>query len=390
MKLKEVSAQSIFDSRKEKTILVSINTNVGSFSASAPNGKSTGKYEKKPYKKNLEEDIESLKEISDYFSDEDFFEFDDLKKIEEIAKGQIGANTLFALESCVLKAISKEKNKKVWQVINEKAKKFPRLIGNCVGGGKHSMDIEGKKPDFQEFLIIPKKEKIEKQWLVMKEVKKRTEELLKKKDENFKSSKNDEDAWQTSLNEKEIFDILSGLKVKFNFEIGVDIASSEFYKRKKYDYQNPKLDRTAEEQFFYLCNLIKNFGLFYVEDPFDEEDFDSFSKLLKKFPDCLIVGDDLSVTNFSKLEKAIEKKSINALIIKPNQIGSLIEVRKVCELAKKNSIKIVFSHRSGETEEDILADLAFGFGADFFKCGITGKEREAKIQRIIEIEQGLK
>ncbi len=130
--------------------------------------------------------------------------------------------------------------------------------------------------------------------------------------------------------------------------------------------------------------------MLYIEDPFDEEDFESFAKLLKKFPDALIVGDDLTVTNYKRLKKAIEMKSINAMIIKPNQIGSLLEVAKVCELSKKNNIKIIFSHRSGETEEDILADLAFGFQADFFKAGITGKERECKIKRLIEIQRRLK
>ena len=104
----------------------------------------------------------------------------------------------------------------------------------------------------------------------------------------------------------------------------------------------------------------------------------------------MIVGDDLTVTNYKRLEKAIEMKSINALIVKPNQNGSLVKVKSVVELAKKNNIKTIFSHRSGETEESILADLAFGFGADFIKCGITGKEREAKINRLVEIENGLK
>ena len=136
--------------------------------------------------------------------------------------------------------------------------------------------------------------------------------------------------------------------------------------------------------------MIKNLGLFYIEDPFDEEDFESFSTLLKKFPNSLIVGDDLTTTNYKRLEKAIKMKSINAIIIKPNQIGSLLQVKRVCELADKNGIKKVFSHRSGETSETILADIAYGFGADFFKCGITGKEREAKIKRLIEIEKELR
>jgi len=150
------------------------------------------------------------------------------------------------------------------------------------------------------------------------------------------------------------------------------------------------LKRDIEEQFGYISNLVKNFNLFYIEDPFDEEDFESHAKLLKKFPNSLVVGDDLTTTNFKRLEKAIKMKSINAIIVKPNQIGSLLEVKRVCELASKNEIKIVFSHRSGETNETILADLAFGFGADFFKCGITGKEREAKIKRLIQIEKKLK
>ena len=163
------------------------------------------------------------------------------------------------------------------------------------------------------------------------------------------------------------------------------------------------LKRDSEEQLIYISNLIKNFNLFYIEDPFNEEDFASFSKLLhrsvypetknagaKKFPKKLIVGDDLTVTNYKRLKKAIEMESINGIIVKPNQIGSLLKVKEVCDLAKNNDIKIIFSHRSGETEEDILADLAFGFQADFFKSGITGKEREIKIKRLIEIEKSLR
>jgi enolase len=392
MKIKGVDASTILDSRNQKTILVTIKTNVGNFSSSSPSGKSTGKFEKKTYKKNIEEDAKTIKQFSEYFSDENFNTFIDLKKIEDIIKSAVGANTLFSLEASVLKAIAKEQKKEVWQIVDlenkeKKEKKFPRLVGNVIGGGKHSfMKEEIRKPDFQEFLLIPKQEKISKQLETMKKIKKEVEEKLKKKDEHFSQEKNDEDAWKTSLNEKEIFEILN----EFGENIGTDIASSEFYKRKKYYYENPKLDRTKEEQFFYLKNLIKNFNLFYIEDPFEEEDFESFSKLLKEFPKSLIVGDDLTVTNVKRLEKAIEKKSINAIIVKPNQTGSLLEVKKVCELAKKNKIKIIFSHRSGETKETILADLAFGFQADFFKCGVTGNEREAKIKRFIEIQEKLK
>jgi enolase len=386
--IKEVSAKSILDSRKEKTILVSIKIKSGkTFSASSPSGKSTGKYEAKPYKKNLEEDIITLKKFKDYFSEEIIEEFNDLKRIEDILEGHVGANTLFAFESAVLKAISFEKKKEVWEIIDfesRKSRKFPRLVGNCIGGGKHSSI--NKKPDFQEFLLIPEANSPEKSLKINKEAKEKAQFLIKRKDNNFKLQKNDEDAWMTSLNEKEVLDILSEL----NIHLGVDVASSSFYSRKKYSYENPMLKRDKEEQFGYIANLIKNYNLIYIEDPFEEEDFESHSKLLKKFPNSLIVGDDLIVTNSKKLQKAIEMKSVNAIIVKPNQCGSLLEVKRVCEMAKENNIKMIFSHRSGETEETILADLAFGFQADFLKCGITGKEREAKIKRLIEIEKSLK
>ncbi|MGA2130216.1 MAG: hypothetical protein ABSG05_01190 [Candidatus Pacearchaeota archaeon] len=384
--IKKVSAKAIFDSRREKTIFVTIETSAGIFSASAPNGKSTGKYEKKPYKKDIQGDIKTLKQFSSYFSDEQIEKFDDLRRVEDTIERHVGANTSFALESAVLKALASEKKKQVWQLINPNAKKLPRLVGNCIGGGLHSKTPQdAKKPDFQEFLLIPKTKTVEEAWETNKKIKKSLQNELKKEDENFKGKKNDEDAWQTSLNEKEVLEILKNSRV----DAGIDVAASTFYKIKKYLYKNPMLSRDKEEQFSYISNLIKNFSLLYVEDPFNEEDFDSFALLLKKHPETLIVGDDLTVTDEKRFGKAIENKSINAIIVKPNQCGSLIEVKNICEMAKKQGIKTVFSHRSGETTESILADLAFGFQADFFKCGITGKEREAKIKRLIEIEKKL-
>ena len=387
MKIKGVDAKVVLDSRKDKTILVSINTDVGNFSASSPSGKSKGKYEKKSYKKDLKGDIQTIKKFSDYFSEEALEKFDDLRRIEDIMEGHVGGNTMFAFESAILKAMAKEQKKEVWELVDAsysgKERTFPRLVGNCVGGGKHS-SLE-RKPDFQEFLLVPKAKSVKESWEANKKAKEKIEFLLKKVDEKFQSGKTDEDAWATSLNEKEVLENLKELKIP----LGVDIAASSFHKRKKYNYENPMLKRSEEEQFTYLVNLIKNLDVFYIEDPFGEEDFESFAKFLKKFPDRLIVGDDLITTNLKRLEKAVKMKSVNAIIVKPNQIGSLIEVKAVCELAKKNNIQLVFSHRSGETEENILADLAFGFGAEFIKTGITGKGREEKIKRLIEIEKAI-
>ena len=387
--IKEVSAKEIFDSRKDKTILISIKTDTGKeFKASSPSGKSTGKYEVKPYKKNLEGDINTIKKFKEYFSEEVLEEFIDLRRVEDILERHVGANTIFAFESAVLKAMACEKEKEIWEFINPNArnlKKFPRLVGNCIGGGKHS-ETNKRKPDFQEFLLIPNLKSPKKSEETNKKAKEKAKFLIKKRDKIFEEMKNDEDAWITSMNEKEVLDTLKEL----NLPLGVDIASSGFYSRKKYHYGNPMLKREDGEQLGYIGNLIKNYNLFYIEDPFHEKDYENFAKLLKKFPNSLIVGDDLTVTNSKRFQKAISMKSINAIIVKPNQCGSLLEVKKVCEMAKENNIKIIFSHRSGETDETILADLAYGFQADFFKCGITGKEREAKINRLIEIEKKLK
>lgn len=381
--IKSVFGKTILDSRKDKTIEVHIKTNAGSFYASAPNGKSKGKKEARSYKKDIEGDISTLKKFSDYFSAENIDKFDDLKRIEDILDGNVGADTFVAFEYAILKALAKEKKKEIWQLINPKARKLPRLLGNCVGGGKHSHS--DRKPDFQEFLLVPKTKSVKKAFELNKKLREKIKLELKIKDNKFKGEISDENAWQTQLNEKQVLDIISD----FGVSTGLDIAASGFYKRKKYNYKNPLLKRTPEEQFVYVSNLIKNTNIFYIEDAFEEEDFESFAKLLKKFPDRLIVGDDLTVTNVKRFEKALKKKSINAIIVKPNQIGPLTEVKRVCELAKKNKIKICFSHRSGETIENTLADLAFGFGADFFKCGIVGAERESKLKRLIEIERKL-
>jgi len=386
MQIKEVKCKIISDSRNEDTVEVTIDTNVGKFTASSPNGKSKGNHETKPYKKTIEEDVLALEKLSDYFSSEYIDKFGDLRRIEDIVKGHIGGNTQLALEYAALKALAKEQEKQVWQLINPKANKIPRLLGNVIGGGLHSEFIDDKRPDFQEFLLSPKSNSAIESFKILKESKEELERLLRDKDAKFKGKKNDENAWMTSLNEREVLDILN----KLDISTGVDIAAAGFYKRKKYHYKNPMLDRTAEEQLMYISNLIKNLRILYIEDAFDEDDFESFAKLLSRHPRSLIVGDDLTVTNYKRLEKAIQMKSINALIIKPNQNGSLVEVARVVELAKKHNIKTIFSHRSGETMENILSDIAFGFGADFIKCGITGDVREVKVNRMIEIKEALK
>lgn len=374
MFLKRVEARAIKDSRGEPTIEVRINN----AKASAPAGKSTGKYETPPYHNSLQWNINFLNSTSfdleiNSFHDLIKLEFLIIKKTKLKNVKQFGANALVALEISILKALAREQKKQLWQVVNDRAKKLPVPVGNSVEGGLHAHNPS--HPNFQEFLLIPKEKTFSRNYFVMKKIYTQIGKILKSR------MKTDEGAWQTSLPDFKILEILSHFK---NVRIGTDIAASSFYKKNFYEYKNSRVNR--KNQINYINSLIKKFDLFYTEDPIHEEDFAGFSKVTRSTSN-LVVGDDLTATQIDRLKKAISNKSINAMIVKPNQNGSLLEVKKIIDLCRKNGIKTVFSHRSGETLDDALADLAFGFQTDFIKCGISTKWREVKLKRLCEIEK---
>ncbi|MEM4605679.1 MAG: enolase, partial [Candidatus Pacearchaeota archaeon] len=304
----------------------------------------------------------------------------------------LGGNVWYAIEGALLKAAAKEKNLEPYEFILKKGEKpkIPLPIGNAIGGGVHTR-IHKKKPDFQEFLFIAKENNINK--AITKNILAYYESKgkIRWKEKKFFIRTNDENAIISSLSNNEVLEIMRDVAKKFDLNIGVDIAASSFFDGKNYDYKNKKFLRTREEQLEYIQDLIIDFDLFYIEDPFYEEDFLSFKNLFyfveKNKRDCLIVGDDLTTTKLERIKKAYQLKAINAVIIKPNQIGSLVEVKKVCDFCKKHGIKIIFSHRSGETVDNILSDYSVGFGADYIKTGILGKERLIKLKRLINIQR---
>ena len=396
MKIKEVRAEIIKDSREEETIEVNVNNH----STSAPSGKSKGKHEKPPYLKSIKEDVDFINSIKSGDMAE-INEFRDLEFIEDKFKDKIGANSLFALESSILKALAQEKNKELWQILNPSLDKntrdarFPRILSNTVGGGTHS---KGKiKPDFQEFLVT-----CDKNPSLGANINKRIYEEAGKIMGNLRINDlktNDENAWQTDLDNERVIEILKPLQNRISEEavtkvdLGIDVAASQFWKagRKKYFYKNKNKTRTKDEQIDYIAGLIKKYSLLYIEDPLDEEDFKGFSKLVSLIEkNVMIVGDDLTVTNLERVRKAIEMKAITGLIVKPNQTGSLIEVKQIIELCKKENIKVIVSHRSGETLDSTISDIAFAFQADFIKTPVVGEERISKVNRLKEIEAGLK
>ena len=385
MIVKGVKARAIKDSRGKETIEVSVNGQ----KASSPSGKSTGTYETKSYYKSFDWNINFLNNWKERV---EINKFQDLKKIEKIISKKLGnknvkefgANALFAFESAILKSLASSKNLELWQTINPKARNVPFPVGNAVGGGLHSSSFKGH-PDFQEFLIIPKSNSFSKNVEIMHFIYEEIGKVIKSK------KKNDEGAWQASKDNGQVLNIINQIRKKAEnkfgdkIEIGLDVAASSFYKNNKYNYKEIK--RNTKEQINHIEMLVLNQDVFYIEDPFNEEDFKSFSIVNKNLKNRLIVGDDLTVTHIDRLKKAIRNKSINGIIIKPNQNGSLIELKEIFNICKKHGIKTIMSHRSGETLDEALADYAFGFGADYIKCGISTPWREVKLIRMLEIEK---
>lgn len=396
MKIKWVDAKVILDSRKEETIEILVKTDLGTFAASSPYGKSIGKFETPSFVNGIKNSIKTLKNNADKIKEVEIENFYDLAGIEGIlGKKDIGANALYALELAILKALAMEQNKSLWQVINPKARIFPFPIGNCIGGGLHS---QGKtKPEFQEFHIIPRIKNFADSVFVMK----KAHEICGKRLEllGVKGNLNDENAWNTSLDNEKVLKLMEETRdeiigeVGREIDLGVDVAASSFWQNGNYVYKNPEETLNQQEQLKYLARLAEEYELIYLEDPFHEDNWQSFGMLkdvVRKENSCLIVGDDLTASQFDRVKDMIKKQAISGVILKPNQNGSLLELKEISDFAKNHAIKTIMSHRSGETNEYSLADIAFAFGADYIKTGIIGKEREIKLQRMIEIEKSLK
>ncbi len=370
MKIKKVMAKKLLTSNKKQTIEITINNK---FTASSPLGTSTGKNEKKPFpNKGIDHAIKQVQKIKNIKIES----FEDLKILEKLTK-DLGANTTIALEFAVLKALS---NNKIWKYLNPYANKLPTPLGNCIGGGKH---FEGESSDIQEFLLIPRTKNFFNAAFA-------NHYIYTKIKREFKiNKKTHENAFVLPLSNIETFAYLKKLlkrnskELGFKMDLGIDMAASSLWKGHSYVYENhskkEKFKQLAkQEQISFVNKLIEDYDLKYIEDPIQEEDFDGFSKI-KGFT----VGDDLISTNLNRLKKA----KIKGVIIKPNQIGSLIKTKEVVDYAKSNNIIPIISHRSGETNDNTIAHLAVAWEIPYIKTGIYGKERISKINELIRIER---
>jgi len=415
IKISSIEALEILASNGKPTLKVKVfleNNLTGEFKV--PLGTSTGKKEAKELRDQdekyffglgVKKAIKNIEEIikPKLIGENIFFQ----EKIDEILieldgtqnKSKLGANALIGVSGACLKAAAQAKNLPLWQYLSQKydfTPKIPGFLMNFVNGGKHSFS----PLKFQEYLFIIQKEipvleRLNLAYFVFEKLKEKIKELKVKAlgvgDEGGLVLPFEDEKLPLKIL-KEIIETLPECFFQISPLLGLDLAASSFFEEKRYQTSIGKL--TSDEMLDYLLEIIKEFKLFYLEDPFFEEDFESFKKLnlkLKEFDfSSLVVGDDLTVTSPFLIEKAGKEKAISGVIIKPNQIGTISETIEAIKIARKFDLKVILSHRSGETEDDFLADFAVGVGADFAKLGgIQRGERMVKYNRLIEIEKEL-
>ena len=262
---------------------------------------------------------------------------------------------------------------------------FPTPLGNVIGGGEHAKEAT----NIQEFLAAPVgAPSVSEAVFANAKVHARASEILDER--GVPAAKGDEGAWAPPVSDAEAFEIMgeavSDVEDELGFEIGfgLDIAASEMFEDGVYHYGDET--KTTDEQIDYVAEMVDEYDLVYVEDPLDENDYEGFAELTERVGDrTLICGDDLFVTNVDRLQDGIDVGAANSILIKPNQIGTLTDAFDAVELASRNGMDAVISHRSGETEDATIAHLAVATDAPFIKTGTVQGERTAKLNELIRI-----
>jgi enolase len=408
VKIINIHAIQILDSRGNPTIKTFIELENGvRASASVPSGASTGTHEAFELRDN-EDTIYHGKgvtkaihhvnhEIAERLIGESIISLQELdsKMIEldgTANKSKLGANAILSVSLALMRAYAKIYHIPLWKAINEyyfnsNKPTFPRLFVNIINGGKHA----SWNFDIQEFIICPHTNKPHESAKIASEIFHTLQSILEQ--EHYSTLKGDEGGFSPLLDSNEqAFSLINAAIKKSGYSgrvmLGIDAAASEFYHDKKYNLKKEDSILTNKQLVHYYQNLQSQYGVASFEDPFAEDDWEGFGMFMSEKKDALIIGDDLYTTNPKRLAKGIESDSTNAILIKPNQIGTLSETIQTIKMAQDAGFKIIISHRSGETEDSFIADLAVASGSDFLKAGsMSRSERLAKYNRLIEIEE---
>jgi enolase len=394
----EINFRIILNSRGQKTVECEIKENNNRFISSTPSGASTGSKEVFAFPVDgIENGIKRIKKVIPQIKKLKIEEFNDLEEVEKIInkvdktenKEFIGGNLILALEYSLLRYYSFKQGKEVFEFLadsfNYKNLVMPKPLGNVVGGGAHSPN----SLDIQEYLLLPNYKTFKENYFINAQIHKEIKEVFLKKYPNFIAAKTDEGAW--ALNASNI-DPLVELKDlietnDYKVDLGLDLAATQLFHNGLYIYKKDKMALSKEEQYFFVQELAEDFDLVYIEDPVEENDEEGF-KLLKEEVKGNIIGDDFICTNPEILKKRY--KFIDGAIVKPNQIGSLIKTKEVIDFLKNKDLIPILSHRSGETEDNILAHLAVGFQVPIIKTGIVNGERTTKLNELLRIEENIK
>ncbi len=403
-KITDIKAERILDSRGNPTLKVSVYVGdfVGNFKV--PSGASTGKYEAcelrdgESGKSDVTKAIEKIEKIIKPALVG--MEVTEQEKIDRVMikldntnqKTNLGGNSMIGVSIACVKTAAKIMNLEVYEYLRTLAiitpsRKEPFLYFNLINGGKHAKSHLA----FQEYHIVPQVETSVESIKISQEIQNRLDEVLEKefgaitKGDEGGVALDIEDVFKPLILLKQVVDELNYTdKIKF----ALDVAASSFYDHDNSVYKFMGKNWKREGMIDFYEKICNNFPMISIEDPLDEEDFEGFATLHSKIPSIKIIGDDLTVTNIERLRIAIKDRSMNGILIKPNQIGTLSETLATMKLARDNDIDCIISHRSGETMDDFIGDLSCAYGCFGIKAGALGpKERNAKYERIIKINE---
>lgn len=408
MFIKDIHAREILDSRGNPTIEVDMTLDNGvTATASVPSGASTGSREalelrdKDPKRYEGKGVLQAVSNVNtiirpaligkkcDQLSIDNYL----IKLDGTENKSNLGANAILAVSLACLKCLAKANDKELYEYVSNRNVTMPIPMINIINGGAHAVN----NIDIQEFMIMPVMKSIKERIRAASEVFHALKKLLSIN--GFAVGVGDEGGFAPNLNNNTMaLDFImeairkAGYKPGEDIFIALDVAASELYDKETNTYKLDGKSFTSEELITFYEKLIDTYPILSIEDPFYENDFETLAKFTSLVGSrIMIVGDDYFVTNEKYLEKGIEMHAGNAILLKANQIGTVSEMIKTIMLAKKNNYKTIISHRSGETEDTFIADLAVGLAIPFIKTGSMCRgERIAKYNRLMRIEEKLK
>lgn len=399
--ISSLKGRIVFNSRGSKSIEIDVITdNKFLGRASAPSGASVGSHEVPSFVNNNPE--LTLKTFESNMAKFIGVDASDSKAIFEILKSldtsnnfsRIGGSVAYALSIATAASASLSLDVPLFAMLNDQGPyRFPYPLGNIVGGGSHAGP---GTPDIQEVLVCPIgartiMEALETNFNIHKEVRM----VLEKIDKKFTYGRGDEGAWAPNVNNDEAVSIVAqavenaGLRLGRDVALGIDFASSSMWDstRKIYDYSRQGLVRNTEEQIGFVEDLIKNYHLIYAEDPVNEDDFESMALLTKRNRNCLITGDDMLVTSTQRVHEACKYGACNGAILKVNQAGTLHSALDFADICTKNNIKIITSHRSGESIDAHISHIAIATSSKMIKTGVVGGERVSKLNELLRLSE---